>query len=86
MQINTTDYNVKVEHCFNGTVKYICVPKKRQCDNDRCNELIRTDKLNPIKFATVKDKTKYNVDALVCDHCYPQIKEYIENNPNRRRI
>ena len=86
MQMNTTDYNVKIEYWFNGTVKYICVPKKRKCDNDRCNKLIRTDKLNLIKFATEKDKTKYNVDALICDDCYPQIKEYVENNPNRRRI
>ena len=46
MQINDTDYNIKVEHCFNGTVKYICTPKQKQCDNDPCNKLVRYDKLN----------------------------------------
>ena len=86
MQINTTDYNVKIEYCFNGTVKYICVPKKRKCDNDRCNKLIRTDKLNLIKFATEKERQRYVVDAMVCDSCHPEVKELINNSPYRRRM
>ena len=86
MQINDADYNVKVEHCFDGTVKYICTPKKRKCDNDICNKLVRYDKLNYVKFATEKDKQKYIVDAMVCNSCYPQVKEWIDNNPYRRRM
>ena len=86
MQINDADYNVKVEHCFDGTVKYICTPKKRKCDNDICNKLTRYDKLNFVKFRTVKDKQPYMIDALVCNSCYPQVKEWIDNNPYRRRM
>tara|TARA_Y100000593_G_C4098668_1_gene232138 strand:- start:258 stop:518 length:261 start_codon:yes stop_codon:yes gene_type:complete len=86
MQINTTDYNVKTETLFNGTIKYVCVPKERKCDNDRCKKVVRYDKLNLVKFATVKEKTRYNIDAMVCDSCYPEVKEMIDNNPNRRRM
>ena len=35
MEINTTDFNVRKEILFNGTIKYICTPKERKCDNDR---------------------------------------------------
>ena len=86
MQINESDYNIKVEHCFNGTVKYVCTPKERQCDNDGCNKLTRYDKLTLVKFSTVNDKQRYIVDAMICNSCYPQVKEWINNNPNRRRM
>ena len=75
MEINTTDFNVREEILFDGTIKYICTPKERKCDH--CNKLIRYDKLNPIKFTTVKDKQRYTVNALVCDDCYPEINELI---------
>ena len=84
MQINTTDFNVKVEQSVNGVVKYICVPKKKECDH--CNKQKRYDKLNPIKFATEKERQKYIVDVMICNTCYPEIKELVDNNPNRRRI
>ena len=47
---------------------------------------VRFDKLNFIKFSTVKDKQRYTIDAMVCNTCYPQIKEWIDNNPYRRRV
>ena len=81
MEINTTDFNVKKEILFNGTIKYICTPKERKCDN--CEKQIRYDKLNSIKFPTIKNKTRYVVDALICDDCYPTIKELMDNNPYR---
>ena len=83
MQINTTDFNVKEEILFNGTIKYICTPKERKCDNDDCNKQKRYDKLNAVKFPTVQNKIRYMIDALVCDVCYPEIKELMNNNPYR---
>ena len=65
MQINDTDYNVKVEQSFNGVVKYICTPKERHCDNDDCNKLTRYDKLNFVKFATENNKQKYMIMMLI---------------------
>ena len=86
MEINNTDFNVKEERLFNGVIRYICTPKERKCDNDGCNNTVRFDKLNFIKFSTVKDKQRYTIDAMVCNSCYPQIKEWIDNNPYRRRV
>ena len=80
MEINTTDFNVKKEILFNGTIKYICTPKERKCDNDRCNKQIRYDKLNLIKFPTVKDGTRYMIDALICNKCYPEIIRMVNDN------
>jgi len=84
MEINTTDFNVKEEILFDGTIKYICTPKERKCDH--CEKQERYDRLNPVKFATIKNKQRYVVDALICGACYPEIKELIDNNPNRRRM
>ena len=83
MEINTTDFNVKKEILFNGTIKYICTPKERKCDNDRCNKQTRYDKLNPIKFPIIQNKERYMIDELICDVCYPEIKELMNNNPYR---
>ena len=44
MQINTTEYNVTEEILFNGTIKYVCVPKERKCDNDRCKKVVRYER------------------------------------------
>ena len=79
MEINTTDFNVKEEILFNGTIKYICTPKERKCDH--CNKQKRYDKLNAVKFPTIQNKERYVIDALICDVCYPEIKELMNNNP-----
>ena len=86
MQINTTEFNVTEEILFNGTIRYTCTPKERKCDNDDCNKTVKYNKLNPVKFATERNRQKYIVDALVCNSCYPEIKELIDNNPYRRRV
>tara|TARA_R100001594_G_scaffold38518_1_gene69790 strand:- start:377 stop:631 length:255 start_codon:yes stop_codon:yes gene_type:complete len=84
MQINTTDFNVKKEMLFDGTIKYICTPKERKCDH--CGDLKRYDKLNGVKFRTVKDKQYYTINAKVCDNCYDEVTELINNSPHRRRM
>ena len=79
MEINATDFNVSKETLFNGTIKYICTPKERKCDH--CNKQERYDRLNPIKFPTIKNKERYMINALICNICYPEIKELVDNNP-----
>ena len=79
MEINTTDFNVREETLFNGTIKYICTPKERKCDH--CSKQIRYDKLNPVQFPTIQGKERYIINALICDACYPEIKELMNNNP-----
>ena len=76
-----SDYDIEKEILFNGTIKYVCTPKERKCDH--CNNLKRYDKLNAVKFPTVQNKIRYMIDALVCDVCYPEIKELMNNNPYR---
>ena len=84
MHINDADYNVKVEHCFNGTVKYICTPKERKCNH--CEKLYRCDKVTAVKFPTIQNKTRYIINALICDGCYPEVNYMIENSPYKRRM
>ena len=84
MEINTTDFNVKKEILFNGTIKYICTPKERKCDH--CSKTVKYNKLNFVKFATEKERQRYVVDAMVCDSCHPEVKELINNSPYRRRM
>jgi len=57
MEINTTDFNVKKEILFNGTIKYICTPKERKCDNDRCNkQIVAKSEFSLYQFCTILGK------------------------------
>ena len=84
MQINDTDFNVRKEVLFDGTVKYICTPKERKCNH--CDKLYRCDKVTAVKFPTIQNKTRYIIDALICDECYPEVNYMIENSPYKRRM
>ena len=81
MQINTTDYYVKERELWNGVVEYTCVPKLQECGTCHCK--VDSNKMTAIKYPLVSDGIRHNVDKIVCNKCYPQVKEILRNNPYR---
>ena len=79
MEINTTDYYVKERQLWNGVVEYTCVPKQQECDT--CHYKIDSKEMTAIKYPLVSDGIRHNVDKIVCNKCYPQVKEILKDNP-----
>ena len=79
MEINTTDYYVKERQLWNGVVEYTCVPKLQECGT--CHNRVDSNKMTAIKYPLVSDGIRHNVDKIICDECYPQVKEILNNNP-----
>ena len=79
MEINTTDYYVKERQLWNGVVEYTCVPKLQECGTCHCR--VDSKEMTAIKYPLVSDGIRHNVDKIVCNKCYPQVKEILKDNP-----
>ena len=79
MQINTNKYYVKERELWDGVIEYICVPKLQECGT--CHNEMDSNKMTAIKYPLVSDGIRHNVDKIVCNKCYPQVKEILDNNP-----
>ena len=79
MEINTTDYYVKERQLWNGVVEYTCVPKLQECDTCHCK--VDSNKMTAIRYPLVSGRIRHNVDKIICNECYPQVKEILNNNP-----
>ena len=79
MEINTTDYYVKERQLWNGVVEYICVPKLQECGTCHCK--VDSNKMTAIKYPLISDGIRHNVEKIICNKCYPQVKEILKDNP-----
>ena len=79
MEINTTDYYVKERQLWNGVVEYTCVPKLQECGG--CGDKVDSNKMTAVRYPLVSNGIRHNVDKIVCDKCYPQVKEILKDNP-----
>ena len=81
MEINTTEYYVKERELWNGVKEYVCTPKLQECGTCHCK--VDSKEMTAIKYPLISDGIRHNVDKIICDECYPQVKEILKDNPYR---
>ena len=81
MNLNESQYDIRKERLMDGVVRFTCTPKLQTCGT--CKGKVEQWKMTAIKYPIVSDRTRYIMNKIVCDKCYPQVREILKDNPYR---
>ena len=79
MNLNENQYDIRKERLMDGVVRIICTPKFQTCGT--CKRKVEQWKMTAVKYPLITSKIRHIVDKIVCDKCYPKVKEILNNNP-----
>ena len=79
MNIDSNQYHIKKERLWNGVIQYTCTPHLQDCST--CKTKVKQENITSIKYPLVSDGIRHMVSKLICNKCYPAVKEILDNNP-----